>query len=251
MQYTDLWPLIQADILGCLQADAFLAARPGVLVEPGATEEVVLGKITAAVGPGTDGRLGAGFLVLPIESAEDENANLPLGPLRLPITIQLVENVTVNQGPHGTRIPIRVYAMRAARVLKLYTPVRLTQPLTAANPVLTQFTRGREGTLRVGQVNFRASEADAAPLLKLPRPQIRPDDGQGNGGAVPQTATVTCPGATTIYYTLDGSHPWSGNPAATVYTVPVAVTQPCLFRARAFGMGLNTIASDTAAISFT
>jgi len=105
MQYTDLWPLLQQDILGCLQADAFLTARPGVLIEPGATAAIVTAKVTAALGVGADGKAGVGFLVLPIESADDENANLPQGPLKLPITIQFVENVVVNHGPRGTGIP--------------------------------------------------------------------------------------------------------------------------------------------------
>jgi hypothetical protein len=250
MNYTDLWPLIQADILGCLQADAFLAGRPGVLVEPGSTEAVVAAKVTAVVGAGADGKFGAGFLVLPIESAEDENANLPQGPLKLPITIQFVENVAVNRGPRGTGVPVRVYAMRAEKVLKLYTPVLLTQALTPANPVITQFTRGRDENLRVGQVDFRASEADAAPLIKLPRPQILPNDGQGNGGAHPQTVTVSCPGATAIYYTLDNSHPWGGNPAAVLYTAPFTMANAGLVRARGFAAGVQSLGSDTAAVSY-
>ena len=251
MQYTDLWPLLQQDILGCLQADAFLTARPGVLIEPGATAAIVTAKVTAALGVGADGKAGVGFLVLPIESADDENANLPQGPLKLPITIQFVENVVVNHGPRGTGIPIRIYAARAAKVLKLYTPVLLAQPLLPANPVITQFTPDRDDTLRVGQVNFRASEADLTQLVKLPRPQITPNDGQGNGGAHPQTVTLVCPGATAIYYTLDNSHPWSGNPTATLYTTPFAVNTARLVRARAYAPGPQYLGSDTAAVSFT
>ena len=251
MNYTDLWPIIQADILGCLSADSFLAARPGVLIEPGATEAVISAKVANALGVGTDGHAGVGFLVLPIESAEDENASLPQGPLKLPITIQFVENVIVNHGPRGTGIPIRVYAARAAKLLKLYTPVLLTQQLTPANPVITQFTPDRDDTLRIGQVNFRASEADNTALIKLPRPQITPNDGQGNGGAHPQTVTITCAGATAIYYSLDNSHPWSGNPTAILYSAPFTVSAAGLVRARAFAVGPQYLGSDTAAVNFT
>jgi len=250
MNYTDLWPLIQKDILGCLQADGFLAARPGVLVEPGATAAVLEAKTTAALGAGADGKFGAGYLVLPIESAEDENANLPQGPLKLPITVQLVENVLVNNGPRGTGVPLRVYAARAEKVLKLYTPVGLTQALTPANPVIAHFTQGPDANLRSCRVSFRASEADAAPLIKLPRPQITPNDGQGNGGAHPQTVTIACAGATAIYYTLDNSHPWSGNPAAVRYAGPFVVSAAGMVRARGFAVGPQYLGSDTAAVSF-
>jgi hypothetical protein len=128
--------------------------------------------------------------------------------------------------------------------------VRLTQALTPANPVITQFTRGRDENLRVAQVNFRASEADAAPLLKPPRPQITPNDGQGNGGSAPQTVAISCAGATAIYYTLDNSHPWSGNATAVLYTSPFNVPTACLVRARGFAPGPQYLGSDTAAVQF-
>ena len=251
MQYTDLWPLIQGDILGVLQADAFLAARPGILVEPGATEAVLAAKTTAALGAGADGKFGAGYLVLPIESAEDDNANLPQGPLKLTITVQFVENVVVNHGPRGTGVPLRVYAARAAKVLKLYTPVGLAQGLVPASPVIAPFKPGPDANLRGARVNFLTSEADGAPLSKLPRPQITPNDGQGNGGAHPQTVTITCAGATAIYYTTDNSHPWSGNPTATLYAGPFTMSQAGLVRARGFASGAQYLGSDTAGVSFT
>lgn len=50
-------------------------------------------------------------------------------------------------------------------------------------------------------------------------PLIDPDSGAG-----PQLVTITCGDAgASIYYTLDGSAPTSGNPAATLYTVPFNV----------------------------
>ena len=44
MNYVDLWPLLQQDILGVLQADAFLGTRQGVLVEPGDLDSVLAQK---------------------------------------------------------------------------------------------------------------------------------------------------------------------------------------------------------------
>jgi hypothetical protein len=251
MNYSDLWPLIQQDVLGCLSSDAFLAGLPGVVIEPGATESVVNAAVTKALGPQANGRSGAGYLVLPVEQATDDNANMPLGPLKMPVTIQFVENVIVNNGPRGTGIPIRVYAARAAKVLKLYWPVFLGKPFKPRNPVITEFTPQRDENLRVGQLNFETEEDDNTQLLKLPRPNIQPNDGQGNGGAPPQTVTITCAGATAIYYTLDNSHPWSGNPTAALYSGPFPVSAAGMVRARGFAAGVQYIGSDTASVSFT
>jgi hypothetical protein len=222
-----------------------------MLIEPGAPAATVQAAVTKVLGPQANGRSGAGYLVLPVEQAFDDNASLPLGPLKLPVTIQFVENVVVNRGPRGTNIPIRVYAARAEKVLKLYWPVFLGKPFKPRHPVITEFTPQRDETLRVGQLNFETEEDDNTQLLKLPRPNLQPNDGQGNGGAHPQTVTITCAGATAIYYTLDNSHPWSGNPAAVLYSAPFIVSAPGLVRARGFAAGVQYLGSDTAAVSFT
>ncbi len=247
MQYTDLWPLLQKDILGVLQADAFIGARPGVLIEPGDTTSVINEEVAKVVGAGSDGKNGVGFLVLPIERAEDEDVSNPFGPLKLTLTVQFVENVPVNQGAVGTGIPIRIYAARAVKILKLYTPVGFTQSLVAQNPVVNEFTDKDNEDLRVGHIEFTAREADGTPLVRLPRPQIAVA-----GSAYPYTVTVTAPNATNIYYTNDGSHPSALNPQAQIYTGPVQVTAPGMFRVRSFGADgdFNTIPSDTNSQNF-
>lgn len=258
MKYQELWPAIQQDILGVLQADDFLGTRKGLAVEPGDAESVINQKIATAMGPGLDGRNGVGFLVLPIERADDENANLPGGPLKLTISVQWVENVLLNQSQTGTGIPIRVYAAWTEKLLKLYTPVGLTQSLVPAHPVISEFTDNTNKNLRMGRVEFTAMEADFKPFARVNRPVLSVSGSvaaslvsaasfQLLGTAV---ATVTAPDADTgqIYYTTDNSHPYQGNATAQVYTGPVTITQPCLFRARAFSH--NKAGSDTAAVNF-
>ncbi|HSY18242.1 MAG TPA: chitobiase/beta-hexosaminidase C-terminal domain-containing protein [Candidatus Acidoferrales bacterium] len=257
IQYQDLWPLLQADINNLLQADDLIGSRPGIIVEPGDIQSVIDAKLARVIGAGTDGKLGVGYLTLPIERATDENPNIPGSPLKLTLTIDFVENVIINQSANGTKIPIRIYAARAAKILKLYTPVGFTQSLVPATPVISEFTDDKSKSLRVGRVEFTAYEADDAPMRRLDRPQI------GVTGDVTQLsnlrcqinsgqplATVTQPAATNIFYTLDGSHPFERNPAATLYTGPVTITGPCLFRCRAFGTGDQQLASDTAAKNF-
>jgi hypothetical protein len=246
-QYQDIWPAIQADILGLLQADEFIGARPGVQVEPGDIQSVVDTKLAKSVGAGSDGKNGVGFLVLPIERAEDEDVSNPFSALKLTITVDFVENVTLNRAATGTQLPIRVYAARAAKILKLYTPVGFTHSLVPKNPVISEFTDDKNKSLRVGRVEFEAREADEVPLQRLNRPQL-----VVAGSAYPYTVTVVQAAADRIFYTLDGSHPHAGNPQAKIYDGPATVSEACLFRARAFGPvgDLNIIASDTAAQNF-
>jgi hypothetical protein len=259
MKYQDLWPLIQRDILGAIQADDFLGTRLGVLSEPGEIASVVSQKLAQIVGQGLDGRSGVGFLVLPIEQAEDDNPSLPGGPLKLTIRIQWVENVILNQAATGTQTPIRIYAAQTEKILKLYTPVGLTQSLVPAKPVISEFTDDQQKSLRLGLVKFTAAEADFRPFARVNRPQIAvsgagilPASFQPNSYQLTTPAgglvTITAPDADAIYYTTDGSHPYAGNAAATAHTAPVAITQPCLFRCRAFATGKT--GSDTAAANF-
>jgi hypothetical protein len=61
------------------------------------------------------------------------------------------------------------------------------------------------------------------------------------------TITTTTPGAS-IYYTIDGSFPWSGNPAATLYFAPFVVPPSrTQIRAVAYATGLQ--ASNVALLS--
>ena len=259
MNYKDLWPAIQADIAGVIAADNFLGTRVGVIVEPGDIDSVINTKLAKVIGAGLDGKNGVGFLVLPVEKAEDDNASMPGGPLKLTIAIQWVENVILNNSASGTGTPIRVYAAWTEKILKLYTPVGLTQNLVPGKPVISEFTDNTQKNLRVGMVEFTAIEADFRPFIRVNRPQISvsgagvsPASSQPNSYQITSPAgglvTVTAPDADTIFYTTDGSHPYQGNAAATPYTGPVAITSSGLFRARGFAAGKS--GSDTAAANF-
>jgi len=259
MIYRDLWPAIQQDILGAIAADDFLGTRLGVAVEPGDITSVINTKIAKIVGTGLDGKNGVGYLVLPIEKADDDNANMPGGPLKLTISVQWCENVVINNSLNGTQTPIRVYAALTEKILKLYTPVGLTQSLVPGRPVISEFTDNDNKNLRVGLVEFTAVEADYKPFTRVNRPQISvsgvgvqasacsPNSYQIINSSGAQVTVTAAAGATT-YYTTDGTHPYAGNAAAQIYAGPIPITQPCLFRCRAFLAGQT--GSDTAAANF-
>jgi len=256
VNYQDLWPLIQQDILGALAADEFTGTRKIVAVEPGDVESALDTKVNAALGVGLDGKIGVGSLILPIEEATDENANIPGGPLKLGIMVQWVESVVLNRGPRGTGLPCRVWVAASEKILKLYTPVGFTQSLVPASPVIHEFTPDRDASLRVGQLKFFGSEADFRPFQRLQRPQLivtgnvtaRPDGNSYKILSGQPLVTVNAPGADRIFFTTDNSHPYERNATATLYTQPVTITGPGLFRVRAFARGKT--GSDTAAANF-
>lgn len=64
---------------------------------------------------------------------------------------------------------------------------------------------------------------------------ITPDE-----GSAPQTITLSCgTSGASIYYTTDGTAPWSGNTAATLYSAPFALAAAATVRASAFKTGLQ------------
>lgn len=256
MSYTDLWPLIQQDILGAIQADNFLGTRVGVALEPGDIQSTIDMKLAKAIGAGLDGKNGVGFLVLPIEKADDDNSSMPGGPLKLTIVVDWCENVIINNSLNGTQTPIRVYAALTEKILKLYTPVGLTQSLIPSRPVISEFTDPMKPGLRIGRVEFTAVEADFTPFTRTSRPQITvtgsvqasassPNSYQLTGAA---SVAVMAPTGSVVYYTTDGTHPYQGNATAQIYSGLISIAQPCLFRARAFVA--NQTGSDTAAANF-
>lgn len=259
MIYPDLWPTIQQDIVGVILASRRLGGRVAVPIESGDVPSNLDAKVQTALGVGKDGKVGVGFLVLPIEEANDDHGANPGGPLKLTLTVQVVENVTLNRGPRGTKLPCRVWAAILEKELKLYTPVGLGSNLVPKSPVISQFTPDKDANMRIGQVEFTTNECDDMPMFRLSRPQIvvagdgtqrsqiRYEIGAGN-----PVATLTQAAASSIYYTTDGSHPYAGNAQAKQYTAPVEITEACLLRVRAFGPedDDNYMGSDTAAMNF-
>lgn len=90
------------------------------------------------------------------------------------------------------------------------------------------------------QVPIRCSP-DMLLLSKVVAPVISP------AGTLPSvTVTLTCAtSGAAIYYTLDGSHPWSGNTSAALYSTPFTLTEAKTVRAIAYKSG--SLASDAKA----
>lgn len=244
----NLTPLLQHDILGMFLADPVFAARPFVALEPQWSESEIQKEVAAVMGQGTDGLAGVGGIILPIINATDDDVSNPFGPLKWDIYVELVSNVEINLGAAGTGVPVRAFGRRGAHLLKLYTPVGFTQSLVAASPCIHEYNDPDNPGVRIVELHFTAREADDEIQFRVNRPQITV-----SGADYPFTVTVAGDSNTsTLWWTIDNSHPRLGNPSAKLYTQPVVIAGPCLFRVRAFGPddNENIFGSDTAAQNF-
>jgi hypothetical protein len=235
----DTATLLAADLEARCNAEAYFADVVVVLVAPGDTETDVRQKLATLLGK--NDKRGVAILVLPVEDADDDLPEVAFGPLRLSIAFQVIEHPLLNKtASGGTGKPGRKVARRLRDLFKHYIPAGLAHCLVPEKNCITPLVL-KDG-LRGWEVAFTAQEADEEVLEKAATPVLTQ---AGN------TVVITCAtSGAAVYYTVDESHPWSGNAAAILYSAPVAITvEGVTLRAGAFKSGL--IASDTARSSFT
>lgn len=211
----DLPQLLQRDIEARLNASANFADVAIVRVEPGDQAQTVLQKLAATTSK--SGKLGLAVLVLQIEDSADHFVEIPDGPLDYLIALQVVEQPELNRQANGTKKPGRIIAREVHRVLKHFTPVGFTHNFIPDEPAIEQVVY-KDSNLRVWQVNFTAREADTECRQKTPRVRMIPPR-----GAAASVQLFCDAAAAVIYYTLDGTYPWSGNSTATLYTAPITL----------------------------
>lgn len=224
---------LQLDIGGRLTADEGLVDIPVYDERKAdiATEiEVALGTLT-----GKNGKMGACCVVLQ-PTASDEMPDAPFGPMKVNLSILVLENVLVNKGATGTGKHALTIARRIHRILKHYIPGGIAACLNPSTPTIVPVENPLADVAY--EVRFETTEADPGRELKVATPAISP-----TSGTVPRTVTITCgTSGASIYYTLDGTYPRSGN--GTLYSGPVTVTQAAMLRAGAYKTGM--IGSDIA-----
>lgn len=231
---------MQDELVALCKADEVLGMVPIINERVGdvnAEVEKNLGIVTAV-----GGKYGA-CILLQQPMADDTASAAPGGLLDVVWTFLVLEDPLLNDGANGFQIRALKLCRRLVRVIKLY----------AAGGMATTMVPDKKTIVPVGnliapiayQVNFRCTENSGGAQQKVIQPGIAP-----SSGAAPQNVTLTCATAgAAIYYTLDGTHPWSGNAAAILYAAPFAVTLAGQLRARAFKAGM--IGSNTTAAEYT
>jgi len=226
----DIPDRLTRDIEALLNADPYNVDIPVVRVEPWDTAQQVQNKIAGVKMKAS--KRGAALLVLPIEDADDESANLDAAVMTYSIAIQAFTVRELNQQSAGTQKTAYKIIRRAAEWLK---PMRLdgiTTDFVPDKPSLMRVSLKDQPQIEMWQLNIRASEADEESIQRVGSVSI------GTSGALPAvTVTLTCGTAgASIYYTTDGTLPWSGN--GTLYAAPFAVAAAGTVRALAFKTGL-------------
>lgn len=238
----DVIDLLPTEIEAILESDSYfsditvvVAERGNVVAEMQAKQAVITAKT---------GKRGVS-VVIPQLEARDPNLGGSYGPMQLQPAVQVYEIVEVNNGAGGTGKSARTIARRIRDILTNARAAGLFKALRPDENFLVPLNL-KEANLIGYQCNFVCLEDDGEAISKVqPLPTFLPAS-----GATPQTVTITAPSGSSVYYTTDGSHPWTGNPTATLYTAPITLaTGPVILRARAFLTG--SFPSDTQLSRYT
>lgn len=204
----------------------------------------IIAAIEKSIGPmkAKGGKSGTCIIVMsPV--ASDESAEIPGAILNPQLTFRILENPLINNSGTGTG---KESLSTAKRVVMLMKHFRMDGVCTELIPEKPTIVPVADPVAPVAyEVRFKARDDDDETLPKVARVAISP-----TSGAVPKTVTLTCATAgAAIYFTKDGSFPWSGNAQATLYTAPFSVNSPAAVRAGAFLAG--AFASNVSRVSFT
>lgn len=232
---------LQRDIGAALEADAALTYVPVHLVRPRDEGESMLVQdaVDQALAGLTakNGKAGMAVLVFAPEG-EVREPNTPGPAEELVIVVRVIENKLVNMASGGTEIPAEELGQSIKGLLhqRSFGSNVLYSDRRASVPVAVD-----DDTLNVWEYRFR-QQVYAQPVTKAAIPVLT----RHGDNVTIHSAT----GSADIYYTLDGSLPWSGNDAATLYSGAVDVsgeTAGTVMRAAAFkaGLSMSNVASLT------
>lgn len=202
---------LQSDIFGRIASGSFFSDIPVLLNEKGIIPSDVENAIKVFISKSNK----SGAAVVVDRPSRIVNKPEPSGPqFEAQIPVVVVEFPLTNRTPSGTNKSIEVIT---SEIMHLVHGWR-------SNPSVGQIFCGEDAVSPVvgndrmiaSQVLFRTHMRFAAPS-RVALPVIT---GSGN------TFSITCntPDAS-IYYTIDGSFPWSGNPEAYLFGVTFLVAQ--------------------------
>jgi hypothetical protein len=147
-------------------------------------------------------------------------------------TYQSAQNVAISTVIYGANIMYTLDNSEPTEQSAAYTgPIAINQTTTIK--------------AKVFKTNWPASDTATAQYdLTLPTPTFNPDGGTYQGT---QNVTISCTiSGATIRYTTDGNDPTE---SSAIYTGPVAISQSCTLKAKAFKSGWT--ASDIKSAAYT
>jgi hypothetical protein len=207
---------IQQEVSDCLLADPFFTDIP-VLVEQPMDVSYALQTSVAAAGL-------YGVVLVPQAAVSAPTAPGPIfDPVE--ITVRIIENVPVAEGPHALEV-----AETALALLHLFRPTTINEVFTAA-PLALKAVKVPNAVAYEIYIRTQAGASYAVPQLDAPVISSA-------GEVTPQSVTLSSGQAgASIFYTLDGSQPAPRGPTSVLYTAPFTVETPSLLRTRAWLAG--------------
>lgn len=166
---------------------------------------IVDGVNQALAGMVTNGVFAGLSLLVPLPTFEVNRKNNTDAFGDVIVTVQVLENVMINEGPNGSRISCEGAAILAMMAGHHF---QLRQSMTSVADEMRPLEVDKQDWNAdiAWQVQFRVA-CGFVQEAACPVPQVSFED---------YTLTVsTSQAGGVIYLTLDGSLPWSGNPAAT------------------------------------
>ena len=173
----------------------------------------------------TNGKSGLGVLIpMPEVRVESQMQGIPGPQINVRISVQIIENETINRGERGTGITAESLAFTVLALGHLFQ-CRATMILIADEKAieLAELDDEMAGTVAY-QVNF-TSPMSTQPFAKCTAPTPAWTAG---------TLTISGMIGADTWFTLDGSYPRPGVQAAQLYAAPVAVPEGTTIRAATY-----------------
>ena len=210
---------------GRIAADPYFADITVLRQRKGVTDDDIRQALATLSEKG--GKLGACVVVL-MPSLKPSNGNAPSPTYKIQLVVQVIDNPVLNLGPTGTGKSCEQIAQRVRQLCHLLTTGEKSSWVFAGcDPLPVE-----EGSNSYG-VAF-AREGGDPHLPKVPNVKAE------SAGTGPVSIALSCADATAdIWYTLDGTYPWAGNPDA-VHFLPhtvFEVASSCTLLAVAYRTG--------------
>jgi hypothetical protein len=229
MNADDLLLKAKTDVYHRLLGDELLANVPILLDDEGSVDRRA--EVDAGTRNTRNAKTGACVIVAAVGVQSLESADTPTPLMNIALEFDVLEDVLINEGPDGTGMNCGEIVARLVQTLHQshyddrFTGLRLS-PETPVRELITD-----QPGLRGMTVQFVANGCAFGIIATV---------ASVTASVAAGMATLTCAtSGSTIYYTLDGSYPGSGNPVALVYSAPFAVTTGDEIRAGAQKTGMN------------
>ena len=216
MNSTQIIDQLPYDLQARLAADDYFSDIPVLVADEGNIKLQIARKTAVSTTKG--GKRGVAVIVLQV-LADDGQPSIEFGPMTLSPSFQVVELVEVNNGASGTGKSARQVARRIRDVIKSYGRVGSVIAMKPGKPCIipVNLKEDQGDNVRAYQIDFECLETPADQPSKVANPTFV------NMEPAPLVGLACSTDGAAIYYTLDESFPWAGNPAAALYTAPIAV----------------------------